>query len=360
MTDRKLGRGIASLLAIDDDELDNNESTFINDDSGFGLKELLIENVIPNPNQPRKMFDDAKLRELSNSIKHSGLLQPIIVAKGQNENSGKYIIIAGERRYRATKLAGLEKIKAVIIDIAEKDILKNAIIENVQREDLNPVEEANGYKHIIEDFGYTHDQLAKEVGKSRSHITNLLRILNLPSEVLASIKNGNITLGHAKVLLGTDDPSKYLDDIIAKQLSIRQLEKLIENGGKEEEDAEEDNSQDPANITFDMIKQMYSPLKKQNDEDDADADANDKSGITQLTKEERQSIDENLRAIENYLKQNSGFDVKLKLNQDGSGKLEVDYKNAEELLKLVKMFQEFGYQTILHIILLYIILKLLF
>ena len=291
MTDRKLGRGIASLLAIDDEELDNNESTFINDDSGFGLKELLIENVIPNPNQPRKMFDDAKLRELSNSIKHSGLLQPIIVSKGQNESSGKYIIIAGERRYRATKLAGLEKIKAVIIDIAEKDILKNAIIENVQREDLNPVEEANGYKHIIEDFGYTHDQLAKEVGKSRSHITNLLRILNLPSEVLASIKNGNITLGHAKVLLGTDDPSKYLDDIIAKQLSIRQLEKLIENGGKEDIDAEEDDAQNPANI-------------------------------------------------ENYLKQNSGFDVKLKLNQDGSGKLEVDYKNAEELLKLVKMFQE--------------------
>lgn len=339
MTDRKLGRGIASLLAIDDEELNSNESTFINDDSGFGLKELLIENVIPNPNQPRKTFDDAKLRELSNSIKHSGLLQPIIVAKGQNENSGKYIIIAGERRYRATKLAGLEKIKAVIIDIAEKDILKNAIIENVQREDLNPVEEANGYKHIIEDFGYTHDQLAKEVGKSRSHITNLLRILNLPSEVIVAIKNGNITLGHAKVLLGTDDPSKYLDDIITKQLSIRQLEKLIENGGKEEENAEEDESQDPANITFDMIKQMYSPLQKQSEEHDTEDEDSD-ADTPQLTKEEKQSIDDNLRAIENYLKQNSGFDVKLKLNQDGSGKLEVDYQNAEELLKLVKMFQE--------------------
>ena len=339
MTDRKLGRGIASLLAIDDEELDNNESTFINDNNSFGLKELLIENVIPNPNQPRKTFDDAKLRELSNSIKHSGLLQPIIVAKGQNENSGKYIIIAGERRYRATKLAGLEKIKAVIIDIAEKDILKNAIIENVQREDLNPVEEANGYKHIIEDFGYTHDQLAKEVGKSRSHITNLLRILNLPSEVIVAIKNGNITLGHAKVLLGADDPSKYLDDIITKQLSIRQLEKLIENGGKEEENAEENDSQDPANITFDMIKQMYSPLQKQSEEHDA-ADEDVGSDTPQLTREERQSIDNNLRAIEGYLKQNSGFDVKLKLNQDGSGKLEVDYKNADELLKLVKMFQE--------------------
>ena len=339
MTDRKLGRGIASLLAIDDEELNSNESTFINDNSGFGLKELLIENVIPNPNQPRKTFDDAKLRELSNSIKHSGLLQPIIVAKGQNENSGKYIIIAGERRYRATKLAGLEKIKAVIIDIAKKDILKNAIIENVQREDLNPVEEANGYKHIIEDFGYTHDQLAKEVGKSRSHITNLLRILNLPSEVIIAIKNGNITLGHAKVLLGTDDPSKYLDDIITKQLSIRQLEKLIENGGKEEGEVEDDDNQDPANITFDMIKQMYSPLQKQSEEHDA-ADEDVGSDTQQLTKEERQSIDNNLRAIEGYLKQNSGFDVKLKLNQDGSGKLEVDYKNADELLKLVKMFQE--------------------
>ena len=339
MTDRKLGRGIASLLAIDDEELDNNKSTFINGDSSFGLKELLIENIIPNPNQPRKTFDDAKLRELSNSIKHSGLLQPIIVAKGQNENSGKYIIIAGERRYRATKLAGLEKIKAVIIDIAEKDILKNAIIENVQREDLNPVEEANGYKHIIEDFGYTHDQLAKEVGKSRSHITNLLRILNLPSEVIIAIKNGNITLGHAKVLLGTDDPSKYLDDIITRQLSIRQLEKLIENGGKEEDEDEEDDGQNPANITFDMIKQMYSPLQKQSEEHDTE-DEDSGSDTQQLTREERQSIDNNLRAIENYLKQNSGFDVKLKLNQDGSGKLEVDYKNADELLKLVKMFQE--------------------
>ena len=217
--------------------------------------------------------------------------------------------------------------------------MKNAIIENVQREDLNPVEEANGYKHIIEDFGYTHDQLAKEVGKSRSHITNLLRILNLPSEVIIAIKNGNITLGHAKVLLGTDDPLKYLDDIITKQLSIRQLEKLIENGGKEEENAEENDSQDPANITFDIIKQMYSPLQKQSEEHNIEEEDSG-TETPQLTKEEKQSIDGNLRAIENYLKQNSGFDVKLKLNQDGSGKLEVDYKNADELLKLVKMFQE--------------------
>ena len=237
MTDKKLGRGIASLLAMDDDisaivnnSVDKNDMQ-VNDLGENAVVELDINDVIPNPSQPRKTFNDNSLKELSESIKHNGLLQPIVVVKrtGRNDET-QYMIVAGERRYRATKLAGMPKIKAIIIALEEKDILRNAIIENIQREDLNPVEEANGYRRIIEDFGYTHEQLAKEVGKSRAHITNLLRILNLPSEVLASLRNNDITLGHAKVLLSVENPMDYLDEIITNQLSVRQLERMIATG----------------------------------------------------------------------------------------------------------------------------------
>ena len=182
MNEKKLGRGIASLLAMDDNlDIDFGVS---NQDAikqeGVELKTINIEDVSPNPNQPRKFFDNNKLRELSESIKNNGLLQPIVVSVNENQK-GRYTIVAGERRYRATKLAGLNTIQAVVLDINEKEILKNAIIENVQREDLNPIEEATGYKKVIEVFGYTHEQLAKEIGKSRVYITNLLRILTLPA-----------------------------------------------------------------------------------------------------------------------------------------------------------------------------------
>ena len=359
MTDekKKLGRGIASLLEMDSDIdasiLSNNDIS--KDDIKDRVVEINIADISANKQQPRKYFDDVKLKELSESIKNNGLLQPIIVAKSENE--GKYIIVAGERRYRASKMAGLDKIKSIVVEMDEKNILKNAIIENVQRENLNPVEEANGYRNIIENFGYTHEQVAKEVGKSRAYITNILRILNLPDEALSSLKNGNISLGHAKVLLGVENPNDYIEEIIEKQLSVRQLEKLIasqnENENITNEDLDEiksaissdnellleDNKEkqhNTADITFDIIKQMYGIQQN------AVVNGIDDNGIIkegELTREEKDTINANLRAIEECIKQASNIDVRLKLNHNGSGKFEIDYKDADDLLRIVRFFQ---------------------
>ena len=356
---KKLGRGIASLLTIDDDfNIDFNNDTHYRTASvidTFGLKELDVNSIIPNPDQPRKYFDDKKLYELSESIKHSGLLQPIIVSpsnKDQNNNINKYIIIAGERRYRASKIAGLSTIKAIVLDVPKQNMLKHAMLENVQRENLNPIEEASGYKKIIDTFGYTHEQLAKEIGKSRAHITNLLRILTLPDEIQSAIRNGNITLGHAKVLLGADSPTKYLSTIIEKQLSVRQLERLIVDNDGEAENTTIDHTQesnnkhkndDTANITFEMIKQLYGPIS-QNEEDDLAHDDKKldvnkvKNKLNKLTDEEWQKAEKNIKIIEQQLSESCGFKVNLRLKPEGSGKLEIEFNNAEDLLELVKMF----------------------
>lgn len=341
MKDRRLGRGIASLLANDlniDINFSNDENADIKKiNSNF--VDLDINDIKPNPNQPRKYFDDTKLRELSDSIKHSGLLQPIIVS--QKNEDGKYIIVAGERRYRASKLAGLNKIKSIILDINEQEILKNAILENVQREDLNPVEEANGYKKIIDTFNYTHEQLAKEIGKSRAHITNLLRILTLPDEVLSAVKNNNISLGHAKVLLSVNNPMNYLDAIIEKQLSVRQLEKMIENGGKHEDNDENikysNNQTDTANITFEMIKQLYSPMSTK----ETEVKLNTENVKKQIKENDSdwQQVENNIKIIEKQLTESCGFNIHLILKQDGSGKLEIDFSNAEDLIEIVKLFK---------------------
>jgi len=345
---KRLGRGIASLLEMDSNL--ESELNALSGDKNDDLKsianelvELNIEDIVPNPNQPRKYFDDIKLRELSESIKHSGLLQPIIVSN--NKHDGKYLIIAGERRYRASKIAGLTKIKAIVLDLEDQEVLKNAILENVQREDLNPIEEASGYRKIIDTFNYTHEQLAKEIGKSRAHITNLLRVLTLPDEVQSAVRNGNISLGHAKVLLGVENPIDYLPTLIEKQLSVRQLEKMVANGGvyyeekisNKQEESEDDNV-DTASITFDMIKQLYSPLIKNKDENIIDtSDIKDK--IKDTSDEEWKQVEKNVKIIEKQLSDSCGFDLHLSLKQDGSGKVEINFSDAEDLLEIVKLFR---------------------
>ena len=340
---RKLGRGIASLLEMDSD-IDTSilGDNTINDNIDIKDKvvELDLNDIVANKQQPRKYFDDVKLKELSESIKNNGLLQPIIVAKQPNGAEGKYIIVAGERRYRASKMAGLKTIKSIIVEMDDKDILRNDIIEN---------------------FGYTHEQLAKEVGKSRAHITNLLRVLNLPDEILSALRNGNITLGHAKVLLGTDNPNDYIEEIISNQLSVRQLESLVKNGYVEEPAPKHDVSgvrdeiingdkynedvlmrdssikAKPEDLTFDIIKEMYGI--QQNAVGEVDYETGEiKEG--QLSSEEKEAIKNNLRAIEECILQSSGIVVKLKLNHNGSGKVEIDYNDADELLKIVRLFQK--------------------
>ena len=219
---KALGKGLSALISED----------FIEDNSKdvIGTKDLInkidIKLILTNKNQPRKTFEQESLRDLANSIKIHGIIQPIIVRKF-NE---KYEIIAGERRYRAALLADLKEIPCIIKDIDNVLSSKMALIENIQREDLNPIEEAVAYKHLIEDYNLTQENLSEEIGKSRSYIANSIRLLNLHEGIIEYIKNGALSPGHGKVLLGIKDKEKQMvlaNKIIEYNLNVRQLEEVI-------------------------------------------------------------------------------------------------------------------------------------
>jgi len=351
---KKLGRGIASLLATDDDfsfniDLQNDKDLDDINTVNNQLKELDINDILPNPNQPRKYFDDTKLQELSESIKNSGLLQPIIVSVPKSTSDGeKYIIIAGERRFRASKIAGLKKIKAIVLNLNDEEILKNAILENIQRENLNPIEEANGYRKIIDTFGYTHEKLAKEIGKSRAHITNLLRVLTLTDNVQDALKNKTISLGHAKVLIGTENPDKYLSYIVEQHLSVRQLEEIIASD-KQKNNADDKNGKknndcffDDNNIelAFNAIRNLknHSVNNTKTTTDKAIHIINNrKENFLNSTDDEWMRVQNDIKIIEKQLLDSCGFKTCLKLQQDGSGKCEIFLKDLNDLLKLVKL-----------------------
>ena len=207
-----LGRGLSSLIG------ETKVETKIN--------KLLLSEIIPNKYQPRKNFDDENLNDLTNSIKERGVIQPIIVRKSSDDNS-KYEIIAGERRWLAARKAGLHDIPVVLTDVDDLKSLEFAIVENVQRHDLNPLEEAQGYKRLIDEFGYDQEKVSKFIGKSRSYITNSLRILNLPPEVLKFIEEKKLSFGHAKILVGLENALFVANKIIEKKLSVRQSENFV-------------------------------------------------------------------------------------------------------------------------------------
>ena len=207
-----LGRGLSSLIG---------ENKVVTSNSKLSLSE-----ITPNKYQPRKNFDQKSLDELSNSIKERGVIQPIIVRKSKLENT-KYEIIAGERRWLAARKAGLHDIPVIITDVDDLKSLEFAIVENVQRHDLNPLEEALGYKRLINEFSYDQEKVSKFIGKSRSYITNSLRLLSLPQEVLDFVESKKITAGHAKILVGLDNAVFIAHKIIEKKLSVRQAEKFV-------------------------------------------------------------------------------------------------------------------------------------
>ena len=207
-----LGRGLSSLIGETKVETKTNK--------------LLLSEIIPNKYQPRKNFDAANLEDLTNSIKERGVIQPIIVRKSNTDNS-KYEIIAGERRWLAASKAGLHDIPVVLTEADDLKSLEFAIVENVQRHDLNPLEEAQGYKRLIDEFSYDQDKVSKFIGKSRSYITNALRLLTLPNEVLKLIEEKKISAGHAKVLVGLDNAYFVASKIIEKKLSVRQSENFV-------------------------------------------------------------------------------------------------------------------------------------
>jgi len=207
-----LGRGLSSLIGETKVETPKNQ--------------LSISDLIPNKYQPRKIFDEDNLNDLTNSIKERGILQPIIVRKS-NDDKSKFEIIAGERRWLAAQKAGLHNVPVVITEVDDLKSLEFAIVENVQRHDLNPLEEAQGYKRLIDEFNYDQEKVSKFIGKSRSHITNSLRLLTLPLEVIKLIETQKLTAGHAKILVGLENSSFVANKIVEKKLSVRQAESFV-------------------------------------------------------------------------------------------------------------------------------------
>lgn len=221
-----LGRGLSALLA---------EVETVSDQAETGREKapgteranpfVPIEKVSPNPDQPRQQFDKSDLDDLANSIREKGIIQPLIVRPSPTSSDG-YQIVAGERRWRAAQIARLHEVPVVIRDLSDLEVLELAIIENIQRADLNAVEEALGYRQLMDRFNHTQEKLAEALGKSRSHIANLLRLLNLPSDVLGLVRDGEISSGHARALVTAEDASSLAREVVSKGLSVRQTEML--------------------------------------------------------------------------------------------------------------------------------------
>lgn len=216
---RGLGRGLSALMA-DVTHEENTSTTAPRSDLT-----VPIEKLVPNPDQPRRIFTDKQLEELANSIRTKGVLQPLIVRPNPN-NSEQYEIVAGERRWRASQLAQLHEIPVLVRDFDDIEVLEVAIIENIQRADLNAIEEAAGYKQLMFKFGHTQEKLAEALGKSRSHIANLMRLLNLPDLIQDMVSKGELSAGHARALITAPNPEELAKTVVAKGLSVRETEKL--------------------------------------------------------------------------------------------------------------------------------------
>jgi ParB family transcriptional regulator, chromosome partitioning protein len=229
-TPRGLGRGLSALLG--DAELNNNSDRRPGEANVRepGTREIGIDQIVRNPNQPRRRFDDTDLRTLSDSIATHGVLQPLLL-RPLNDNTGRYEIVAGERRWRAAQLAGLHQVPALVRKFDDLGTLEVSIVENVQRADLNAVEEALAYQQLIDRFGRTQQSIADSVGKSRAHIANTLRILALPEDILADVSEGRLSAGHARAILGATDMHALARTIIAKGLSVREAERLAAPAG---------------------------------------------------------------------------------------------------------------------------------
>jgi ParB family chromosome partitioning protein len=270
-----LGRGLSSLIG----ESKGDPQT----------SKIQIGDLVPNKYQPRKIFDESNLEDLTNSIKERGMIQPIIVRKS-NDDKSKYEIIAGERRWLAAQRAGLHEVPVVITIADDLKSLEFAIVENVQRHDLNPLEEAQGYKRLINEFLYDQDKVAKFIGKSRSHIANSLRLLTLPDEVIKLIETKKLTAGHAKILVGLENAIFLANKIIEKKFSVRQAEKFIK---------------------------IFKSNKKQ-----------------KILKK-----DTNIRDLENTLTSKIGLNVMIKNNKRNKGTITFFYKEIDQLNKLIEVIK---------------------
>ena len=247
-----LGRGLSALMADVNPVVDGNK-----DEDNKGLITLSVDQIEPNPNQPRRTFSTDSLMDLSNSIIEKGIIQPLIV-RAISKTPVKYQIVAGERRWRAAQMAKLHKIPVVVRSFSDVEVLEIAIIENIQRSDLSPIDEANGYQQLIDRFNHTQDKISRALGKSRSHIANLLRLLNLPNDVQILLNSGALSIGHARALITRKDASLLAKEIIRKKLSVREVEKLVK---------------------IDFVEKQKSSFIKRKDADTREIEANLKASI---------------------------------------------------------------------------------
>jgi ParB family transcriptional regulator, chromosome partitioning protein len=270
-----LGRGLSSLIGETKVETKKNQ--------------LSVSDLIPNKYQPRKIFDEDNLKDLSNSIKERGILQPIIVRKS-NDDISKFEIIAGERRWLAAQRVGLHTVPVVITEADDLKSLEFSIVENVQRHDLNPLEEAQGYKRLIDDFSYDHEKVSKFIGKSRSHITNCLRLLSLPIEVIKLIEAQKLSAGHAKILVGLENAAFVANKIVEKKLSVRQSENFV--------------------------KIFKNKRFKQTSSNDV-----------------------NIKDLENSVSNKIGLSVSIQNKKNNKGKISFEYKSLDQLNKIIEIIK---------------------
>ena len=270
-----LGRGLSSLIGETKVEPQKNQ--------------VSISDLVPNKYQPRKIFDEASLEDLTNSIKERGMIQPIIVRKSREDQS-KFEIIAGERRWLAAQKVGLHNVPVVVTEADDLKSLEFAIVENVQRSDLNPLEEAQGYKRLIDEFSYDQEKVSKFIGKSRSHISNAIRILTLPSDVIKLIETQKLTAGHAKILVGLDNASYVAKKIVDSKLSVRQAENFVQ-----------------------LFKKKKHKLK--------------------ITK------DANIIALELSISNKIGLNVDIQNTKRNKGKISFEYKDLDQLNKIVDIIK---------------------
>ena len=270
-----LGRGLSSLIGDSDITVTTNK--------------ISISSIIPNKFQPRKRFEKESLEELSNSIRERGIIQPLIVRKSEDQEN-KYELIAGERRLQASQNAGLHEVPVVILKADNLKSLEFAIVENVQRKDLNPIEEAEGYQRLINEFHYDQEKVAKFIGKSRAHISNCLRLLSLPKKIIKYLENEKISQGHAKILVGLENSELIADKIISKKLSVRQTEALAR--------------------------------------------------LTRNKNIQKNKKDPNTLDIENQLSSKIGMRVFIQSNRNKSGTLTFEYKDFDQLDRLIKVVKD--------------------
>ena len=270
-----LGRGLSSLIG--ETKIEKN------------INKISISDLKSNKFQPRKIFEENSLQELTNSIKERGIIQPLIVRKSSDDNS-KYEIIAGERRWLAAQKAGLHEVPVVVTNVDDLKSLEFAIVENVQRNDLNTIEEARGYKKLIEDFSYDQEKVAQFIGKSRSHIANFLRLLNLPDPVLKLIETKRLSPGHAKILVGLDNAEFVANKIVEKNFSVRQAENFVK--------------------IFKIKKHSFKRVR-----------------------------DPNLQSLESSIIDKIGINVIIKNKKNNSGSIVFEYKDLNQLNKIIEIIK---------------------